>query len=50
MKEELENKEIEFKCDCISCGIQNIGDFKILINNGCPTCGSFKIELYTNCD
>ena len=47
---ENKNEEIEFKCDCRSCSIISIGQFGPFVNEGCPVCGSYKIELYSNCD
>lgn len=42
------DKEIEWaNCLCSSCGALNEGDFKELCRDGCPTCGSQSIEIYT---
>ena len=33
------------KIKCISCGDKTITDWKKACTEGCPSCGSFKIEI-----
>ena len=46
----MEDKKQEFKCDCRNCGAKTIEDFKEILKNGCPVCGSHKYEVYGNSD